>query len=101
MGKLAKVGETSDLAPGQGKVVEAEGKTIGLFNVDGTFYALDNTCVHRGGPLGEGELDGKSVICPWHGWYYDVTDGTNVANPTIKVACYPVKVEGTAVFVEI
>ena len=101
MGKLAKVGETSDLAPGQGKVVEVDGKAIGLFNVDGTFYALDNTCLHRGGPLGEGDLDGKTVTCPWHGWQYDVSTGLNVANPSVKMTCFPVKVDGSGVFVEV
>ena len=101
MGKLAKVGETSDLVPGQCKVVEVDGKAIGLFNVDGALYALDNTCPHRGGPLGEGDLDGKVVTCPWHGWQYDVSNGQNVANPSVKVACYPVKVESSGVFVEV
>jgi len=101
MGKLSKVGETHDLAPGEGKVVEVEGKAIGLFNVDGTFYALDNTCVHRGGPLGEGELDGAVVTCPWHGWRYDVKTGVNPSNPSVKTACFPVKLDGSSIFVEV
>jgi len=101
MGKLAKIAQTSDLNPGQCRVVEAEGKTLALFNVDGTFYAVDNTCLHRGGPLGEGELEGKIVTCPWHGWRYDVATGANVNNPAVKVACFPVKVEGTSVLVEV
>jgi len=101
MGKLAKIVETDDLDPGQCKVVEVEGKTLAIFNVDGSFYAVDNTCLHRGGPLGEGELDGKIVTCPWHGWQYDVATGSNVNNPAAKVTCFPVKVEGTSVFVEV
>ncbi len=96
-----KVAETSDLAPGQGKVVQVNGKAIALFNADGKFYAIDNTCLHRGGPLGEGDLDGKIVTCPWHGWQYDVTTGANEMNPSIKVATVPVSVEGSAVFVEL
>ena len=99
MAKLTKVAETTDIEAGQGKVIEAEGKTLAVFNVDGTFYAVDNTCLHRGGPLGEGELDDKIVTCPWHGWQYDVTTGQNAANPAVKVASYPVTVEGGAVFV--
>ena len=86
MAKLTKVAETTDIEPGQGKVIEAEGKTLAVFNVDGTFYAVDNTCLHRGGPLGEGELDDKIVTCPWHGWQYDVSTGQNAANPAVKVA---------------
>jgi nitrite reductase/ring-hydroxylating ferredoxin subunit len=101
MGTRAKAAETGDLKPGECKVVEVEGKTLALFNADGTFYALDNTCLHRGGPLGEGELDGKIVTCPWHGWRYDVTSGANANNPSVKVACFPVNVEGTSVFVEV
>ena len=101
MGKLAKIAEKGDLIPGQCTVVEVEGKTVALFNVDGSFYALDNTCLHRGGPLGEGDLDGKIVTCPWHGWQYDVSTGANANNPAVKVTCFPVKVEGTSVFVEV
>lgn len=101
MGVPAKVAETGDLKPGECKVVQVEGKTFALFNVDGTFYVTDNTCLHRGGPLGEGDLDGKIVTCPWHGWRYDVTSGASLNNPAVKVACFPARVEGTSVFVEV
>ncbi len=101
MGTLAKIADKSELQPGEAKVIEVQGKTLALFNVDGRFYALDNTCLHRGGPLGEGELEGPVVTCPWHGWRWDVTSGANTNNPAVKVACFPVKVEGTSVFVEI
>lgn len=96
-----KIADAHDLAPGEGKVLEAGGKTLALFNVDGTFYAIDNTCRHRGGPLGEGELDGTIVTCPWHGWRYDVSSGANTMNPAITVASYPVTVEGGAVVVDL
>ncbi len=101
MAALTKVAETKDVPAGQGKVIEAQGKTLALFNVDGKFFAVDNTCLHRGGPLGEGELEGPVVTCPWHGWQYDVTTGANVMNPSIKVGCYPVKVEGGSLLVEL
>ena len=96
-----KVADTDDLAPGQCKVVQADGKAIALYNVNGKFFATDNTCLHRGGPLGEGELDETIITCPWHGWRYDVTTGVNAANPSIKVASFPVSVEGSGVFVEL
>ena len=99
--RRVKVAAVGDLAAGEGKVVEVEGKTLALFNVDGAYYAINNSCAHRGGPLGEGELDGRVVTCPWHAWHWDVTSGANVNNPAIKVGCYPVHVEGGAVFVEI
>ncbi|MEE8242164.1 MAG: Rieske 2Fe-2S domain-containing protein [candidate division NC10 bacterium] len=101
MGKLMKVAQVSDLPPGEGKVVEVEGQPIALFNVDGTFHAIHNTCLHRGGPLGEGDLEGAVVTCPWHGWQYDVTNGTKVRNPDVKVASFEVQVEGSDVLVEL
>ncbi|MFQ5850887.1 MAG: Rieske (2Fe-2S) protein [Candidatus Binatia bacterium] len=100
MAKTIKMAQVSDLSPGEAKVVQAEGQDIALFNVDGTFYAIHNTCLHHGGPLGEGELDGTMVTCPWHGWRYDVTTGTNVMNPAVKVAGFKVKIEGSDVLVE-
>jgi nitrite reductase/ring-hydroxylating ferredoxin subunit len=98
---LTKVGETADLKPGEARVVEAGGKTLALFNANGTYYALDNSCLHRGGPLGEGELEGTIVTCPWHGWRWDVSTGANTNNPAVKISCFPVKVEGTSLFVEL
>ena len=100
-GKRVKVAEVSDLAVGKGRVVEAEGRTLALFNVDGTFYAVDNTCPHRGGPLGEGDLEGRIVICPWHAWRWDVTTGANANNPAVRISCYPVTVEGGAVIAHV
>jgi len=99
--RRVRVAAVGDVAAGEARVVEAAGKTLALFNVGGTYYAIDNACAHRGGPLGEGELDGRVVTCPWHAWHWDVTSGANVNNSAIKVGCYPVHVEGGAVFVEI
>jgi len=96
-----KVAATADSPAGEGRVVEAGSKTLALFNVDGKYYAIDNTCLHRGGPLGEGDLEGRVVTCPWHGWRWDVTTGANVNNPAVAVACFPVTVEGGAIFAEI
>ena len=96
-----KIAAADDVAPGEGRVVEAAGRTLALFNVDGTFYAIDNTCSHRGGPLGEGDLDGRIVTCPWHAWRWDVTTGANANNPAVRVPCFPVTVENGAVFVSL
>ena len=88
---------TTDVKPGHGIVAEVNGKTLAIFNVDGTFHAIDNACIHRGGPLGEGDVEGSVVTCPWHGWKFDVTTGTCLANPSTKVERYEVQVEGTDV----
>ena len=65
---FVEVAKVEEIKSGEGKTIEANGKTIALFNSDGMFYAIDNTCAHRQGPLGEGYLDGKLVTCPLHGW---------------------------------
>ena len=96
-----RVADLSEVTEGQARVVEAGGRTLALFNIGGTLYALDNECPHRGGPLGEGDLEGRIVICPWHAWRWDVTTGSNANNPAVKTRCYPVRVEGTGVFVEL
>ena len=96
-----KVAAVSDVPSGEGRVVEAGDFTLAVFNVDGRFFAIDNRCVHRGGPLGEGPLDDHTVMCPWHGWRFDVTTGANVNNPAVKVACFPVTVEGDALYVDV
>jgi nitrite reductase/ring-hydroxylating ferredoxin subunit len=101
MAEKVKVASVADVPPGEARVMEAAGKPVALVNVDGTFYAVDNTCLHRGGPLGEGELEGTVLTCPWHGWRWDVKTGANVNNPGVKVPCYPVSVEGDAVYVEV
>jgi len=95
-----RAGSTTDVPPGEGRVVEAGGRTA-LFNVSGAFYALDNACSHRGGPLGEGDLDGTVVVCPWHAWRWDVTSGANMNNPAVKMACFPVSLEGDQVWVDL
>ena len=102
MAKTVKVAQTSDLAPGTSKVVQGDGHSIGLFNVEGTFYAIDNTCTHRGGPLGEGELSGETVECPWHGAHFNVKTGAVTRPPApAGVRSFPVKIEGNDVLVEV
>jgi nitrite reductase (NADH) small subunit/3-phenylpropionate/trans-cinnamate dioxygenase ferredoxin subunit len=98
MSTFSKACAVSDVAPGTAKLVAVDGKEIALFNVDGTFYALDNECPHRGGPLGEGDLEGCIVTCPWHAWQYDVRSGESITDD-LKVARYDVKVEGGDVLV--
>ena len=99
--RRVRVAAVTEIAAGEGRVVEAEGLTLALFNVNGAFYAIDNRCPHRGGPLGEGDLEGAVVTCPWHAWRWDVTTGANANNPAVRVACYRVRVEDGAVFVEL
>ncbi len=101
MPKRVTVAKLTDVPPGQCLAVEAEGVGVALFNVGGTIYALDNTCPHAGGPLGEGTLDNDIVECPWHGWRYNVKTGERPENSQIKVDCYPVHLEGDRITVVI
>ena len=93
MSEYVTVAESKDLAPGQGCVVEVNGNEVALFNLNGTFHAIDNMCAHQGGPLGEGLIEGENVICPWHSWKYNVKTGICSGNPSVKVKTYLVKIE--------
>ncbi len=88
-----RVAKVADVRPGEAKVVLVAGRPLALFNVNGTFYATDNTCLHRGGPVGEGFLEGAVVTCPWHGWQYDVKTGQSFTNPAARLRTYRVVVE--------
>ena len=101
MAEFVKVAELSDLQAGTGKPVEANGRAIAIFNVDGKIYATDNTCLHQGGPLGDGFLEGHVVTCPWHMWEYDVRTGQVCSDPDQKLATYPVEVDGNDIKVAI
>ena len=95
MGEFVKVAGTGDIAPGAGKAVDSGGRRIALFNIEGTFYAIDDTCTHRDGPLSEGMVVGAEVTCPWHGAVFDVTSGSVLGAPAPRdVARYAVRVEG-------
>ena len=93
--------KVDEVPPGSVREVVVEGKAIALANIDGSFYAINNTCLHRGGPLAEGPLEGKIVTCPWHGWQYDMTTGKIVQNPAVGVDCYPTEVRGQDVFIDV
>jgi nitrite reductase (NADH) small subunit len=95
-----KIASQSELpANNEVKEMKAGDKTICVANVDGQICAMENTCLHMGGPLGEGVIDGGKVICPWHGWAWDPKTGQG-PGPDAKVDVYPVKVEGGEVLVE-
>jgi nitrite reductase/ring-hydroxylating ferredoxin subunit len=102
MAEFVKIGTRADLPPeGEAKEVEVGGRTVCLANVNGTVSAIDNVCLHRGGPLGQGVIEGDKLVCPWHGWQYDPKTGQAVHNPAAKVTVYPLKFEGDDVYVEV
>jgi nitrite reductase (NADH) small subunit len=101
MPRTIKVAAVTEIPPGTSKEVMAGDQVVALFNIEGTFHALDGVCPHAGGPLGEGTLTGCVVTCPWHGWQFDVTTGKNCLNERIVHGRFVVRVEGADVFVEL
>ena len=75
-------------------------KTICVANANGTITAMDNVCLHRGGPLGQGVIEGGKVVCPWHGWAWDPATGAAGHNPNAKVSVYPIRIENGDVMIE-
>jgi nitrite reductase (NADH) small subunit len=104
------VGTVAEIGPGQRKIVEIAGVSIGIFNVRGSYYALRNRCPHQGAPLCLGSVggttapsapgeyvwarDGEILRCPWHGWEFDVLTGRSIFNPhRVRVRAYEVSIE--------
>jgi len=96
-----EVARVEQIPPGKGTVFSVADKRLAIFNVDGTFYAMDDSCLHQGSSLGTSKLDGKIVTCRGHGWGYDVTTGSTVHVPGYGVATYPVKVADGKIYVAV
>ena len=102
MAGFVKVAEAQNLSEGQGKIFNVGGKHIALFNIEGTYYAIDDTCTHKGGPLSEGKVRGSTVTCPWHGAIFDLVTGEVVQPPAqVGVFRYNVRVVGNDIEIEI
>jgi len=107
-----------DIPSDRGLIVELDGRTIGLFRVDGEVHAILNVCPHQGGPVGRGGIfpttrarveggrlieyldrDTPVVCCPWHGWEFNLRTGVCTADPSRRVVRYPAEIRGDAVVV--
>ena len=100
MARWVRVASDVDVPLGQSRGVTVEGKEIGLFNVEGDVFAMDNLCPHRGAPLSDGRMNGAHIVCPWHGWEFDVRRGGLVMDPNRCQKTYPVQKRGGEVFVD-
>jgi nitrite reductase (NADH) small subunit len=98
---LVRAANLSEIPMGSIKEVQVAGTPVALANIGGKLYAISNTCLHRGGPLGQGQLEGTVVTCPWHGWQFDVTTGNAVMNPAAAVVCFQTEVQGEEVYVDL
>jgi len=101
MAQYIKAARLADIPAGAGLTVALNGKAIALFNVGGKVEAVSDACLHQGGPLGEGTLEGCIVACPWHHWQYDVVTGACKTKPGMTLTQYAVTVEGDDVLVEV
>ncbi len=102
MPNFIKLTPQSELpAENQAKEFPCGNKVICVANVNGTISAMENVCLHRGGPLGQGVIEGGKIVCPWHGWQWDPQTGEAVHNPKARVSVYPIKVENDDVLIEL
>ena len=102
MPEFVTVATIDEIPPGRAKLVELNGNEIALFNLGGTFHAIDNSCTHVGGPLCEGAIEGTEVTCPWHGAVFDISTGRAVGPPAFEaVNRYQVRVEGPYIQIQI
>ena len=93
MAEYRTVCTIDELPVGEGRLFEWEGRSIGVFHGTDGYYAMDDTCLHAGGPLHEGGVQGTTVICPWHHWEFDLKDGSCSLNPYHKLETYEVRVQ--------
>jgi len=90
-----------EIPEGERKIIQVSDLSIGVFHHQGKWYALRNSCLHRGGPVCTGTLEGDTLICPWHGYQYDVKNGQLLEDPSAKLATYPVEVRDGEVYVQV
>jgi nitrite reductase (NADH) small subunit/3-phenylpropionate/trans-cinnamate dioxygenase ferredoxin subunit len=101
MSDFVSVGTIGDFVSGQGKMVTVNGRHVALFRLGDEFYAIDNLCLHKAGPLCEGFIENDVVTCPWHGWSYEIRTGTLVQDPRVGVSKHDVRIEDGRVSVRL
>jgi len=99
--ELIEVAKTVEIPLGRSKAYSVNGHTIAIHHTNDGYFATDNTCPHRGGPLAEGDLIGNEITCPWHLWGFDVETGRCPGNPEVRVAVHEVRVVGDCVMVRL
>jgi nitrite reductase/ring-hydroxylating ferredoxin subunit len=101
MDNWVRVARVSECPPGTSLECAAGDRVVALFNVEGTLHALDGVCPHQGGPLGQGELTGPVVTCPWHGWQFNVCTGQHQLNSRLVQPRFDVRVDGEWILVDL
>lgn len=121
MSEQIEVASTEELEPGERTLVTVEGKSVGVFNIEGEYYAILNKCLHEGGPVCEGKVQGAlvgeydgpgervrehfsdtpAIACPWHGWEYDLTTGDHLGDPEVSLPTFDVEVDDGTVYLDL
>ena len=102
MNRYIGVARTSEIAPGSTKCVEVEGMKIAIFNLEGQFYAIEDTCTHADGPLSQGEISGEEVTCPWHGACFNIKTGEATTPPAVTaVESFSIRVSDGEIEIEL
>jgi nitrite reductase (NADH) small subunit len=102
MSNFIKLTTESNLpGPNEAREFPCGGKEICVANVNGTYSAMDNICLHRGGPLGQGTIENGKIICPWHAWAWDPRTGEAAHSASAKIRVYPLKIDNGDVLIEI
>jgi nitrite reductase (NADH) small subunit/3-phenylpropionate/trans-cinnamate dioxygenase ferredoxin subunit len=101
VGRWVAVARVDEVPRGRGKTVRAGEHELALYNHDGEFFAIDDSCPHQGASLGEGTLHEGRVICPWHSWIFELRTGECRGVPDLAVGCYATRQAGPVVEVEL
>ena len=100
-----RVAALSDVPPGS--MIDLEGvggdetRMVVICNIEGELHAMDGRCPHRDGPLGQGALHGRMVVCPWHAWEFDCVTGRNDRDPGLRQRKYDIRVDGEDILVDV
>lgn len=101
MEDFVDVASINDVAAGRAKSLKVGERTIALYHTKSGFFASDNTCPHRGGPLGQGDVIGEEIVCPWHLWGFDVRSGVCMGNVQVSIVTHEVKIDRDRVLVKL
>jgi nitrite reductase (NADH) small subunit len=101
MGEFVDVASVNDVPAGRAKSVKAGARSIALYHTAKGFFASDNECPHRGGPLGEGDIIGSEIVCPWHLWGFDIESGVCPGNPEMSIVTHEVRIEADRILVKL
>ncbi len=93
--------ELAEIPENSSREFVIDSRIVALFHSSQGLHAIDGMCAHQGGPIAQGQLDGKCVTCPWHGWQYDITNGKNLLTGKQMLDCFAVERRGDAVWVNI